>query len=172
MRPSAWVADTRHPARKWWLIAAALVLIQSGCLLLGLQEHQHPLAGPAPSPRAPKLAKVKTNPAPAKMAVLATLRSIPVELRIPAISLSVSLSTLGLNSDGTVQVPTDIQQPGWYRLGPSPGEIGSAVILGHVDSYQGPAVFFQLRTLLTGDAVNVTLADGTIAHFAVSTVVQ
>jgi hypothetical protein len=44
--------------------------------------------------------------------------------------------------------------------------------LGHVDSYQGPAVFFLLRTLLTGDHVDVTLADGTIADFAVYTVVQ
>jgi sortase (surface protein transpeptidase) len=78
------------------------------------------------------------------------------------------LSTLGLNSDGTVQVPTDIQQPGWYGLGPSPGEIGSAVILGHVDSLAGPAVFFELRSLVTGDIVNVTLADGVTAQFSVT----
>jgi hypothetical protein len=170
MKPSAWVADAdaRHPTRKWWLIAAALLLIGSGCLILGLQNHQHPLAGPAPSPRAPKSVKLKAIAAPTKTATLATLRSIPVDLTIPAISLSVSLSTLGLNSDGTVQVPTDIQQPGWYRLGPSPGEIGSAVILGHVDSYQGPAVFFELRSLVAGDMVYVTLADGVTAQFKVT----
>ena len=80
------------------------------------------------------------------------------------------LSTLGLNADGTVQVPTDIQQPGWYRLGPSPGEIGSAVILGHVDSYQGPAVFFKLRSLVAGDIVDVSLADGVTAQFKVTSV--
>jgi len=101
---------------------------------------------------------------------LATVRSTPVELSIPAIGLSVSLSTLGLNSDGTVQVPTDIRQPGWYRLGPTPGQLGSAVILGHVDSYQGPAVFFQLRKLVAGDQVDVGLADGVTTVFQVTSV--
>jgi sortase (surface protein transpeptidase) len=100
------------------------------------------------------------------------LRSAPVNLRVPAIALDVSLSTLGLNLNGTVQVPTDIQQPGWYRLGPSPGQDGSAVILGHVDSYQGPATFFKLRTLLAGEPVYVTLADGVSAQFKVTSVVQ
>jgi sortase (surface protein transpeptidase) len=99
-------------------------------------------------------------------------RSIPVALSIPAIDLEVSLSELGLNPDGTVEVPTDIQQPGWFHLGPSPGQVGSAVILGHVDSYLGPGIFFQLPTLLAGDQVAVTLADGVVAHFVVNTVVM
>ncbi len=103
-------------------------------------------------------------------AALQVARSTPVELDIPALGMSVSLGTLGLNPDGTVQVPTDFQQPGWFQPGPSPGQYGSAVILGHVDSYQGPAIFFQLRTLMPGDQVDVTLADGVVAHFAVSTV--
>ncbi len=167
MNPMDSMAGFRHPLRTWGLIAGALALLGSGCLLLGLQEHQHPLAGPAPSARVPRAAKTKAA-APVQSAVLATARSTPVELNIPALSLTVSLSTLGLNSDGTVQVPTDIQQPGWYGLGPSPGEIGSAVILGHVDSQAGPAVFFELRSLVTGDLVNVTLADGVTARFSVT----
>jgi hypothetical protein len=158
----------RHPSRKWALLGAALILIGSGCLFLGLQEHQHPLAAPAPSRVLPMRAKVKVIPA--KAAPLATDRSTPVELKIPAISVAVSLSTLGLNADGTVEVPTDIQQPGWYRLGPSPGQIGSAVILGHVDSYTGPAVFFNLRALVAGDVVDVGLADGVTAQFEVTSV--
>jgi sortase (surface protein transpeptidase) len=97
-------------------------------------------------------------------------RSVPVELKIPSIGLAVSLSSLGLNANGTVEVPTDIQQPGWYQLGPTPGQDGSAVILGHVDSYKGPAVFFKLRSLVAGDAVDVTLADGVIAEFTVTSV--
>jgi sortase (surface protein transpeptidase) len=93
-----------------------------------------------------------------------------VALSIPAIGVSVLVSQLGLNPDQTVQVPTDFQVPGWYRLGPSPGQVGSAVILGHVDSYQGPAVFFNIRQLVVGDAVDVTLADGVVADFAVTSV--
>jgi hypothetical protein len=166
MNPKTWVAGFHHPFRTWGSIAGALALIGSGCLILGLQEHQHPLAGPAPSKTVPRATKAKA--APVQSAVLATARSTPVELKIPAISLAVSLSTLGLNTDGTVQVPTDIQQPGWYGLGPSPGEIGSAVILGHVDSQAGPAVFFELRSLVAGDIVNVTLADGVTAQFKVT----
>lgn len=109
-------------------------------------------------------------PAPAEAVSPVVERSVPVSLRIPAIGLAVSMSELGLNSDGTVEVPTDFQEPGWFRLGPSPGQVGSAVILGHVDSYQGPAVFFQLRSLQAGDRVEVSLADGAIAQFVVDTV--
>ena len=170
MTPSSWVH--RQPSsRKWALIGGALALIGSGCLIFGPQEHQHPLAGPAPSVRTPKAVKPRAVP-PKAATALATVRSIPTQLTIPAISLTVSLGMLGQNSDGTVQVPTDIQQPGWYRLGPSPGEIGSAVILGHVDSYQGPAVFFKLRALVAGDPVDVSLADGVTAEFKVTSVAQ
>ncbi len=111
---------------------------------------------------------VKPKVAASKSAIFATARSTPVELNIPALSIAVSLSTLGLNADGTVRVPTDVQQPGWYGLGPSPGQIGSAVILGHVDSQEGPAVFFDLRSLTFGDIVDVTLADGVTAQFEVT----
>jgi len=169
MKPSSWAARARHLSRPWALIAGTLVLVGSGCLIVGLQEHQHPLAGPAPAHAIRKAVRT-TKTSPAKAAVLATARSAPIELKVPAISLTVSLSTLGLNADGTVEVPTDVQQPGWYGLGPSPGEIGSAVILGHVDSYQGPAVFFNLRSLVAGDLVDVSLADGVTAEFKVTSV--
>ena len=149
-------------------MAGALALVAVGCLAVGLQGHLHPLAGPVgpqlPPPKAVSKAAAAHEPVVA--------HSTPITLSIPAIGLPVSLSTLGLNPDGSVQVPTDIEQPGWYRLGPSPGQVGSAVILGHVDSYQGPAVFFQLNTLVAGDQVTVGLADGVTATFAVDTVVM
>ena len=160
---------TSHRSRQWWLLAAALVLIGTGCLVVGLRGHQHSLPVPVASRAAPPKTPGDTT-VPPKAALPVAVRSTPVELRIPAIALTVSLSTLGLNADGTVQVPTDIQQPGWYKLGPSPGQEGSAVILGHVDSYQGPAVFFHLRSLVAGDLVDVGLADGVTAQFKVSSV--
>ena len=104
------------------------------------------------------------------LTALTTARSVPLTLRIPAIGLSIAVSTLGLNADGTVQVPSDIVQVGWFRLGPTPGQLGSAVILGHVDNYTGPGVFFELRTLAAGDEVDVGLADGITARFVVNAV--
>jgi sortase (surface protein transpeptidase) len=68
-------------------------------------------------------------------------------------------------------VPTSYQQAGWFGLGPTPGQRGSAVMLGHVDSHSGPGVFFQLRTLTDGDKVAVDLADGATATFVVIGVV-
>jgi len=94
----------------------------------------------------------------------------PVSLRIPVIGVATTLGQLGLNPDRTVQVPTDFTQAGWFGLGPVPGQLGSAVILGHVDSYQGPAVFFRLGSLHTGDQVEVALTNKTVAHFRVITV--
>lgn len=170
----------RHRAHGWWALALVLLLVGIGSLFLGLRGNDHPLAGPAPTPKTslPKTHPEPTSPgsttttSPAKVPQLFALRSTPVQLRVPAIALDVSLSTLGLNLNGTVQVPTDIQQPGWYRLGPSPGQDGSAVILGHVDSYLGPAVFFKLRSLVPGDLVDVSLADGVSAQFKVTYVAQ
>jgi hypothetical protein len=161
------VAIRRRQGRWWWLAAAALVLVAGTCLAVGLRSHFHPLAGPVGPQLSPTAVIHQSTPTVAVVA-----RSTPVDLSIPAIGLDVSLSELGLNADGTVQVPTDIHQPGWYHLGPSPGQVGSAVILGHVDSYLCPAVFFDLPMLLAGDQVSVTLADGVITHFVVDTVVM
>jgi sortase (surface protein transpeptidase) len=98
-------------------------------------------------------------------------RSTPVALRIPALGVSVPLTyTLGLNADRTIEVPSSNHGPGWFRLGPAPGQIGSAVILGHVDSRRGPEAFYHLRSLKAGNQVNVTLADGRVAHFVVTRV--
>jgi LPXTG-site transpeptidase (sortase) family protein len=176
MTPNSAGEVAGRSARRWWALAAVLLMIGSTCAFFGLRQTQHPLAGPVVSHAshqghtAPKQPVKKSNDVASKVAPLVAVRSTPVELRIPALALTVSLSTLGLNPNGTVQVPTDIQQPGWYRFGPSPGQEGSAVILGHVDSYQGPAVFFSLRSLVAGDAIYVTLADGVTAQFKVTSV--
>ena len=94
-------------------------------------------------------------------------RSRPIHLWIPTLHLSVPLSVLGINHDGSVQVPTNFNVPGWYKFGPAPGQRGSAVILGHVDTFRGPAVFFYLRDLRPGNQVVVQLADHKVVHFAV-----
>ena len=94
-------------------------------------------------------------------------RSRPIHLTIPKLGVSVPLSELGLNKDHSVQVPTNFAVPGWYKYGPSPGQEGSAVILGHVDSYLGPAIFYRLADLRLGNHVIVRAADGKIFTFRV-----
>ena len=94
---------------------------------------------------------------------------------IPAIGVHSRLLRLGVNSDGTIQVPplrTRADEAAWYKYSATPGQIGTSVIEGHVDNYPGPAVFFRLGALRPGDRVDVTLADGITAVFRVTGVRQ
>ncbi|CAN5132303.1 class F sortase [soil metagenome] len=94
----------------------------------------------------------------------------PTQVEIPIIGVSSSLVDLGLNPDGTLEVPVDYSLAGWYKDGPFPGDPGdrpSSVIVGHVDSFRGPAVFYRLKELKTGDEVFVTREDGSVAVFVV-----
>jgi sortase (surface protein transpeptidase) len=77
------------------------------------------------------------------------------------------LSVLSLNKNGSVNVPTNFAEPGWYDGDRTPGQTGSAVILGHVDNFHGPAAFFYLDKLSLGNRVYVTLANGKQLVFAV-----
>jgi sortase (surface protein transpeptidase) len=97
------------------------------------------------------------------------LPSPPVWLAIPKLGVHSSLVPLGLNPDGSVQVPSldDPMQAGWYSYGPTPGEVGPAVLLGHVDGYQRAGVFYRLRQLAPGDEVLVTRKDGARVAFRV-----
>jgi Sortase domain len=98
-------------------------------------------------------------------------RSVPVSVDIPAIGVTSRLLHLGLNTDGTIQVPslvTSASEAAWYEYSATPGQIGASVIEGHVDSYHGPAVFYRLGALRPGDTIDVTLADGTTAIFRVT----
>lgn len=95
-------------------------------------------------------------------------RSAPIRIEIPKIKLDTTfVPPLGLNPDQTVSVPDNYTEVGWYAGGVTPGEVGSSVILGHVDSYEGPAVFYRLGRLEAGDEIKITKADGTIAVFVV-----
>ena len=91
----------------------------------------------------------------------------PTRISIPAIRVASRLTRLGRAADGTVEVPSQWEVAGWYALGPRPGDPGSAVILGHVDSKHGPAVFFRLRELRRGDRIDIARADGSTVRFVV-----
>jgi hypothetical protein len=94
----------------------------------------------------------------------------PVRLRIPALRVDAPLDRLTRQPDGTLSTPPRWDVPGWYTGGPRPGEQGPAVIAGHVDSMAGPAVFFELRRLRSGDAVDVAERGGQVLHFVVADV--
>jgi sortase (surface protein transpeptidase) len=96
--------------------------------------------------------------------------ALPVRLQIPAIAVSTPLVRLGRLHDGSIEVPKDWDTAGWYDQGPRPGQPGPAVILGHVDSTSGPAVFYRLGELRPPDIVRVGLADGRILVFRVQRV--
>jgi sortase (surface protein transpeptidase) len=142
-----------------WAALALLVLAPAAC-------------GEAPSPRPAAPAPVPTPSAhrPTSTTVTTALArgaAPPVRIRIPAIGVSAAVVRLGLNRDGTMQVPADFGVTGWFTGGPAPGETGPAVIAGHIDSRRGPAVFYRLHALRPGDRVAVERADGTTVQFAV-----
>ncbi len=101
--------------------------------------------------------------------------SAPVALTIPAIGVSSTLMDLGLNPDGSAQVPplSQVSIAGWYRYSATPGASGSAVVLGHIDSASyGAGVFYRLGSLRPGDEVDVRRADGRTAVFRVDRVAE
>jgi sortase (surface protein transpeptidase) len=98
-------------------------------------------------------------------------RDGPTSIAIPAIGVHAPIVAVGLQADGTMQVP-DPDQVGWYRLGPQPGAPGPAVLIGHVDDRTGPAVFYRLRQLRPGDQILVGQSDGTTSRFLVGRLEQ
>jgi hypothetical protein len=154
---------------RWWVIATISLLLIAAGFLVASQRGGEP-ASTTHGASMPAVANPAAVQALATAHPAAPARSVPVSIRIPAMGVSVSLSQLGVNADGSPQVPTKYQEPGWYKLGPAPGMMGSAVILGHVDDKKGPAVFYKLKSLKARDKVDVSLADGVVDHFVVTAV--
>jgi hypothetical protein len=92
----------------------------------------------------------------------------PRRIEIPAIGMSAPVVPIGLNSDRTIAVPKDFNEAGWYRHGPRPGQLGPAVIVGHVDSKTGPAVFYRLRELKRGNRIVIRGAHRKPVRFRVN----
>lgn len=93
---------------------------------------------------------------------------LPVHLAIPKINVNASIQQVGVTPKGEMDVPNNAIDVGWFKLGPRPGEKGSAVIDGHFDNVNGEAaVFFNLYKLKKGDKVYVQDGKGTSVVFAV-----
>lgn len=157
---------TRRP---WTLAVVSGGLLAAAIGIVGLSALQ---AKPADVPH--PVAKLGTVPSGAAVAAPSPSASqpaaLPVSLSIPAIDVRTNLITLGVTAQGTLQVPTSTSVAGWYTGSPRPGDVGSSIIAGHIDSHLGPGVFFRLRLLRPGNLVYVREADGRLAVFRVDSV--
>jgi sortase (surface protein transpeptidase) len=91
----------------------------------------------------------------------------PIRVRIPAIGVDAPVIELGLNADDTLEVPVDFDEAGWWTGGSEPGAPGPAVVVGHVDSRAGPAVFHNLHELRRGDVIELLDGSGDKVRFGV-----
>jgi hypothetical protein len=91
----------------------------------------------------------------------------PVRLALPTLGVDTELIALGLEDDGSLEVPEDADVAGWWAGGADPGERGPAVVVGHVDSHEGPGIFVDLGDLTPGDRVVIVREDGSAVHFDV-----
>jgi len=157
-------------SRRFAAGAAVLALFLGGSCSGGSGPPERP-AGPA----RPATSQAAQDPPADGAAAVEEFRSVrgyqptpvPIQVTIPKIRVTSSLEWLGKEQDGSIVAPHQWAVAGWYALGPRPGEPASAVILGHVDSKSGPAVFFRLRELRQGDLVAVTRQDGSTVRFVV-----
>ncbi len=179
MVPWSEVTTTRAGGRHGlpWRAAGSVVVLLAlaGFGLIGAAFTEGPTA---PPPQPPPLAEspvgaAASSPEVAQPAPSGRPRSAPSQIVIPKIGVHASIMKIGTNPDGTVEVPPldQAQLAGWYEPGASPGEVGNAVVVGHVDSAElGPAVFFSLGDLRPGDTVGVVREDGEQVDFTVESV--
>lgn len=142
-----------------WGLAAVAVVSGTVAVLAGAP----PEAAVAGSPPAPvvRAAPAASSSAPA-----------PVSVTVPSVGLSSSLVPIGVDATGALVPPADFGQAGWFDAGVAPGQVGPAVLAGHVDSRSGPAVFYRLEDIAVGAQVLVDRADGSTLTFTVIRVAE
>lgn len=144
-------------------VAVMLAVFGVGSISYAVLGQEQP-----PQPKAHQSVQVKP-PKPE----LVLERSEPLRLSIPAIQVDAPLIQTGLKPDGSPEVPegNDMDKPSWMHTSVTPGEKGTSVLLGHVDSVKsGPSVFFNLGKLEPGSKVHVQRTDGKTAVFSVTSV--
>jgi hypothetical protein len=150
-----------------------VALLALGGLALGSVAVLAALPGPSPPKAhgatvAPQAASTRDVTSGAAQRVSTTTR--PTSLRIPAIGVRAGIERLHLGSSGRLQSPHDPSEAGWWAGGPVPGNLGAAVMAGHLDSRTGRALFWRLAQLRAGDVVRVTRSDRKTAAFVVDSV--
>jgi sortase (surface protein transpeptidase) len=141
--------------------AALLTTIAVGSALIAGCSGDSSAASSTPNSASPPTAQVAPM-----------VRSTPIRVQIPAIGVDSNLMDLRLQSDGTMEVPPAGFPAGWYEGAPTPGQLGPAIIAGHVDWGGQPGVFYHLRDLKPGNEVRIARRDGSVAVFRVTQVKQ
>ena len=103
---------------------------------------------------------------------LPPLAPTPQRLHIPTLQVQAAIEQVGLDQAGNMDVPQDTNNVAWYRFGPAPGQAGNSVIAGHLDSKEGPAIFYRLGELAAGDEVIVSNSRGHLHRFRVTQVAR
>lgn len=126
-------------------------------LIFGAHPHAVPLIDAIQSPGSPVVSKRAVS---------------PVAISIPSIGVKTSVLQLGLTTTKALAVPPmdQAEKAGWYVNSATPGETGSSIIVGHVDSDSGPAVFYHLSSVQPGALVDVLRSDGRTAAYSVTSV--
>ena len=179
----------RNVARRWSPRTAAttvaIILAVSGttALVVGYANRQTPPPRPPAAAAGRIAASTVATPRATRRPTLipprpktpsnATLFGrLPIAITIPTIGVQSRIVDLGLNTDGSVEVPNSFHVAGWYKYGVEPGEVGPSVYLGHVDSVSGPGIFYKLGALRPGDDVSIRRADGRLVTFVITGVRQ
>ncbi len=159
--------ERRRSYRRHQLLSlVAAVLAGSGATATTLSLAPAPAATlSATAPAVPVDVSPSRAPAPESSAL--PLGITPVRLTIPALGLDARVAPVGLDEAGALEVPSDFGVAGWYSGAPRPGDPGPAVMAGHVDSHEGPAVFFRLRDVEAQDRAVVEYSDGRSVEFRV-----
>jgi hypothetical protein len=161
-----------HPRRTLFRVLAGVVfaVVMLGVGSLGCGEHgtfeEPSVVAIAPAEKAPPAAK---GPVPMPMLVPMS-ESAPVGIEIPSLGVSSEVMALGLRPDGSMEVPSGAYPAGWYTGSPTPGELGPAIIAGHLNWNGEQGVFFELHKLTPGDDITVRRRDGSTALFGVDEV--
>jgi hypothetical protein len=158
------VSPVKPAARR---ATAALLLVPATLTALASCSSSGTATTAATVPARPPAATVPAGTTPA---TTTPAPSAPARIVIPSIHISASLMRLGLQSDGTVEVPPPDKgmTAGWYTGGPVPGQKGPAVIIGHNSTRYGRAVFHDLKDISKGADITVTDARGESSHFTVT----
>ncbi|MEP7763801.1 class F sortase [Sanguibacter sp. 25GB23B1] len=176
--PAPQVTAHRRTGRTTRRVVAGLVALLvtvSGC---STADGSTEAATPAGSATSAAVKSEPSSPAPAPAAaptalpVAAMSASVPLRVEVPTIGVDSELMALGLLADGSLEVPPGAFPAGWFTGAPTPGEIGPAVIAGHIDWVTGPGVFHQLAALEVGAEIRVSRTDGSVAVFRTTEVTR